>query len=361
MTPLEKKIAHTISFFAVQFEKASRERLWQDILLSYLFYLDFWSLEKTGKPAFNLPYKTSENLLDVYRVLMSIDSGIFSYALTTRTCAGFPYAVEYRFSSGMTFRSKARANLDEFSPKELVEMRRLLETYAAKWDRRSERYAPDYKTLLAWNRAKNTAPGEKIDFKLHFLGDIEQKNDLTPEEESYLIYRALNRSDVLSLMKPGDIFCWQDFPLQKNGEIKNLYFLYLGKSKSENAPGLIHLLAITSQVKYYERYEARASRCIFRIDRDRYPFFASDCLIDLDVAYHETTAEYVRAAQIEKVGSFDLQDLSLIFNKMVEAGTLSPNVLNKISTRLTETGCENLRPVVSNRATRAKRAKKTTD
>ena len=58
-------------------------------------------------------------------------------------------------------------------------------------------------------------------------------------------------------MKTGSVFCWKNYPFQKDGEPKDRWFVYLGEIKPdplETNPELVAIIAptTTAQVEFYE-------------------------------------------------------------------------------------------------------------
>ncbi|GAB1351856.1 MAG TPA: hypothetical protein PKC25_03260 [Candidatus Rifleibacterium sp.] len=150
-------------------------------------------------------------------------------------------------------------------------------------------------------------------------------------------------------MQPGDVIYWHDFQLQKDGEVKNRYFLYLGKSSVTETPVLVNLITTTSKLSHYASGGDREKNLVFRIDRNKYPFFTTDCLIDLNIGYQNVTQDTLNSSQVEIVGKFDLHDLSTIFNRLVDAESVPVKRLREIRMRLEEVECKGLKSVKSNR------------
>jgi hypothetical protein len=150
-------------------------------------------------------------------------------------------------------------------------------------------------------------------------------------------------------MEAGEVFYWVDFPLQNDGELKNRYFLYLGHSSIVDTPIVVNLITTTTQLDYYKQGGRRANNHVFHVDKGKYPFFSMDCLLDLSIGYQHTCQSVLDNAQTNVLGKLEYHDLSMIFNKLVDAESVPPKRLREIRQRLEEVGCKNLKSVRSNR------------
>jgi hypothetical protein len=151
------------------------------------------------------------------------------------------------------------------------------------------------------------------------------------------------------MIKTGQIIYWSDFPLQKDGNLKGRYFLYLGISSIFDTPILVNLITTTSQIHYYKSGAKREKAVVFFINRNKYSFFTTDCLIDFNLGYQTVNQDTLMTANIEVKGEFSLEDLTVIFNKLIRAGSVQIKSLREIRQRLEEIGCKNLAIVKSNR------------
>jgi hypothetical protein len=151
------------------------------------------------------------------------------------------------------------------------------------------------------------------------------------------------------MIKTGQIIYWSDFPLQTDGNLKGRYFLYLGISSIFDTPILVNLITTTSQIHYYKSGAKREKAVVFFINRNKYSFFTTDCLIDFNLGYQTVNQDTLMTANIEVKGEFSLEDLTVIFNKLIRAGSVQIKNLREIRQRLEEIGCKNLALVKSNR------------
>lgn len=115
----EKKIKNAICFFASEHERLTRKPLTNTFLYKYLAFLDFTSIEKIGRPALGLLYRsTGKNPLPIrtYEKRDKLKNG----------CLIFLSRSEGR----CIVKATGKPDLTCFSPFELREMKKLVQTYA---------------------------------------------------------------------------------------------------------------------------------------------------------------------------------------------------------------------------------------
>ena len=115
----KKKIKNAVCFFASEHERLTRRPLPRTFLYKYLSFLDFTSLEKTGRPALGVLYRRIEN------GMVSNDTQGKQDILKNECFALVPEA-----GGRYVVKAVAKPDLRYFSRFELKEMRKLLETYA---------------------------------------------------------------------------------------------------------------------------------------------------------------------------------------------------------------------------------------
>jgi hypothetical protein len=115
----KKKIKNAICFFASEHERRTHKPLTRTFLHKYLSFLDFTSLEKTGRPALGVLYRS------IGKGPVSIDTPGKRDILRNECFALVPDA-----GGGYVVKAVGKPDLECFSPFELHEMRRLVETYA---------------------------------------------------------------------------------------------------------------------------------------------------------------------------------------------------------------------------------------
>ncbi len=115
----EDKIKNAVCFFASEHERLTSRPLTHASLYKYLAFLDYASIEKTGRPALGLLYRTKGR-----------------HPLPVHTYAKLHSLWEDRFiflprgQGGYLVRPTAEPDLRSFSPLEVSEMKSLIETYA---------------------------------------------------------------------------------------------------------------------------------------------------------------------------------------------------------------------------------------
>jgi uncharacterized phage-associated protein len=179
-----KKLENTICFFAQEHKKHAGRTLSQTALYKYLAFLDFWAIETTGKPSLNLTYlalKRGPVPNELYGALEQIQSNLFKIKTGLNPRSLFVISTQ-------------KPDLDEFSPNELTEMRRLVKIFANPSVSTAQMCEASHEKILAWQRVYKSTPKSLIDFKFNFKDDIDKKKleDLSPIEENFLIFRSLN-------------------------------------------------------------------------------------------------------------------------------------------------------------------------
>ena len=115
----EEKIKNAICFFASEHERLTHKPLTNTFLYKYLAFLDFASIEKIGRPAFGLLYRTrwKDTLpIGTYGKWEKLKNGSFIFLSQS----------EGKYIVKVT----GKPDLTCFSPFEVSEMKKLVETYA---------------------------------------------------------------------------------------------------------------------------------------------------------------------------------------------------------------------------------------
>jgi hypothetical protein len=123
----KRKIKNAICFFASEHERLTDRPLTRSFLYKYLAFLDFSSLEKTGNPAFGLLYRAMGKgpaLVDAHGKGDTLKDECF--------------VLVPEVNGRYVVKAVGKADLGCFSPFELNEMRRLVETYAHQFVRASD-------------------------------------------------------------------------------------------------------------------------------------------------------------------------------------------------------------------------------
>ncbi len=112
----EEKIKNAICYFASEHERLTHKPLTDTFLYEYLAFLDYASIEKIGRPALGLLYRTKGKGPLRYG----------TYEKRDNDCFIFLSQGEGRY----VVKATAKPDLTCFSPFELRQMKRLVETYA---------------------------------------------------------------------------------------------------------------------------------------------------------------------------------------------------------------------------------------
>ncbi len=115
----EERIKNAICFFAFEHERVTSRPLTHTSLYKYLTFLDYASIEKTGRPALGLLFRTKGRHtlpIPTYTKLHSLREDRFIF---------LPQG-----QGGYLVRATAKPDLSSFSSLEVSEMKSLVETYA---------------------------------------------------------------------------------------------------------------------------------------------------------------------------------------------------------------------------------------
>lgn len=77
-------------------------------------------------------------------------------------------------------------------------------------------------------------------------------------------------------MKIGTVFKWKNYPEQKDGVIKDRWFVYLGTSSTLSPPLNVFIFTTTSQINLYEPWNIRKN------NKNIINFKAGECGFDVD-------------------------------------------------------------------------------
>lgn len=183
----KEKIENAICFFASEHSKRTKKPLYQLFLYKYLAFLDFKSIEETGRPVLGLKY-------------MAMDRGpvpieIYDARKVLKTeCYEFRNVEENKY----VIIPKGNPNLDYFSAYEIKKMHELVEIYADIFVKASDISEASHQDIKAWRRTWKEKPNSIIEYELQFDDDIKHKDakELTPAEESFLIYKSIEEASI---------------------------------------------------------------------------------------------------------------------------------------------------------------------
>ena len=185
-----EKINNAICFFANEVYKCTGKYLPQTLLYKLLAFLDFFSIEKLGKPALELKYRAYKN--------GPVPVGIYNNREGYQTnCFKF----EKRGTNRFIIISTKEADLDYFSEFEIEIMNYLLDKYIKNnldMKKIIDNICEDsHNEIKAWKVAYNRKKNSRIDYSDTF-GEIDKKesNKLSIQEERFLVYRSLKNKTL---------------------------------------------------------------------------------------------------------------------------------------------------------------------
>ncbi len=181
----EEKIKNAICYFAKEHYKRTNRYIRQTLLYKYLGFLDFESIKNRGKPVLGLSfiaYDKGPVPPEIRAKRDNYDTECFSF-----------------FNTGGDYYNimpKSDADLSYFSKSEIELMDNILSRYSRKELRNEEMIdaaIKDSHKILAWEKARKRFH-KKMRYEDMFPNiDKKSEEELTPEEENFLIYEGLKR------------------------------------------------------------------------------------------------------------------------------------------------------------------------
>lgn len=185
-----EKRNNAICFFAQEVYKLRKQYLPQTLLYKFLSYLDFFSIEKLGKPALELKYRAYKN--------GPVPVGIYNNREGYQTdCFKF----EKRGTSRFIIISTKEADLDYFSEFEIETMNYLLDKYIKNnldMKKIIDNICEDsHNEIKAWKVAYDRKKNGRIDYSDTFEDlDKKENNKLSIQEERFLVYRSFKNKTL---------------------------------------------------------------------------------------------------------------------------------------------------------------------
>ena len=185
-----EKRNNAICFFAQEVYKLRKQYLPQTLLYKFLSYLDFFSIEKLGKPALELEYRAYKK--------GPVPVGIYNSREGYQTdCFKF----EKRGTNRFIIISTKEADLDYFSEFEIETMNYLLDKYIRNnlsMKKIIDSICEDsHNEIKAWKVAYNRKKNSRIDYSDTFKDlDKKENNKLSIQEERFLVYRSLKNKTL---------------------------------------------------------------------------------------------------------------------------------------------------------------------
>ena len=185
-----EKRNNAICFFAQEVYKLRKQYLPQTLLYKFLSYLDFFSIEKLGKPALELEYRAYKK--------GPVPVGIYNSREGYQTdCFKF----EKRGTNRFVVISTKEADLDYFSEFEIEIMNYLLDKYIKNnldMKKIIDKICEDsHNDIKAWKVAYDRKKNSGINYSDTFE-EIDKKEDdkLSIQEERFLVYRGLKNNTL---------------------------------------------------------------------------------------------------------------------------------------------------------------------
>jgi len=141
-------------------------------------------------------------------------------------------------------------------------------------------------------------------------------------------------------MRAGTLILWDNYPDQRDGQIKPRYFIYLGKV--DNYPIMANLTYITTQKQYYEEYGDRCSHSILRAAEGRFNL-PKDSIIDFDMLVSHDHATFDEDDNISALYEFTDQEIRSILWEKVKSSKISKIVKRDIREAFSFIGVTGLR------------------
>ena len=180
----KERIENVICYFASEHEKRAEIPAYQTYIYKYLSIFDFTVLEKTGKPALDIQHIALPKGPVPRRLYDNPSNSTNSY-----------YDIKEYESGNKAFKPKKEPDLNYFSKTEIEVMNQLLNEFAypgVTTDIINEASHDIKAYRKAWAKR-----GDRKRVTISYDDQFDQINkkkeeDLSPEEETYLVHRALS-------------------------------------------------------------------------------------------------------------------------------------------------------------------------
>ena len=181
----EQKIENAIAYFASEFHGCKGYYPSQTWIYKFLALLDFRSLKKNGIPCLGLEYDAMQYgpvPCRLYDGRPGLETDNFRFVTTK--------------DGGWRVEAKEDPDLDFFSDDELDVMDEILVAYTQTDSDLDTLINDAHKEIVAWKKAWDLAVKEgrgrmPMEYADEFRDLSKKKEDLTPEEERFLYYKAI--------------------------------------------------------------------------------------------------------------------------------------------------------------------------
>ncbi|MDR1466669.1 MAG: SocA family protein [Treponema sp.] len=183
----KERIDNAVLFFAKEHYKKTKNVLFQTALYKYLAFFEFRYLKKYGEMPLGFEYRAMEHgpvPIEIYE--HQENNGYF------RLVTFEPVDLKGG-GRGYTIKPKGSFNSNYFAETELEEMSNLIMFFAQRWVTVSIMSDSSHKEIKAWRTAYKKGVNTLINPLDEFERDIFtiSNDDLTPEEERYLIQKSI--------------------------------------------------------------------------------------------------------------------------------------------------------------------------
>ena len=172
-----EKLKNAICYFAQRHPSQKGAPLYQTYLYKYLAFMDFGSIVERGKPIFGLSYGALEEgpvPMDIYNRRDRLKNETFEFIKISKD----KYIVK----------PKKQANLSYFSEYEIKKMDENLDKYGKKGITTRDVNKASH-LIRAWKVTERNKPILYDDMFENIK--CKNKEELTPEEETFLIYKSI--------------------------------------------------------------------------------------------------------------------------------------------------------------------------
>ncbi|MCX6383160.1 MAG: hypothetical protein NTV16_01535 [Actinobacteria bacterium] len=139
-------------------------------------------------------------------------------------------------------------------------------------------------------------------------------------------------------MDIGCIFKWNKFPYQKDGVIKDRYFIYLGKTPIFSITCEYHLFTTTHELQYYNDNGNRVKNKFIRLKKDEFKL-PLESVLDLDVGLHSISEnKIIDNKNIEILDYASEEFIKRVYVLILESGFISTVVKMDIYETLNRNG-----------------------
>lgn len=181
----KEKLENAIVFFIQAHMKKARKKAFQTFMYKYLALFEFFTLERTGRPALDLDYYALEKGPVPKEIYDRIGENCLDKSVVKEA-----QATEY---GKYYFEATADPDLAYFSEIEIDIMQEIVDTYIRRGVRTDDLIQVTHKRIRAWQIAweKSKPFRSTINFDDTFPGVLEKDEaELTDQEEVYLLYKG---------------------------------------------------------------------------------------------------------------------------------------------------------------------------